>query len=103
MTVMASHPTATKVSATMNMIYNSPHFCVVEFGDDESKGSTRVAVGGFEIMDKTLRREIFLRGKDAEVFRASVEALIESEPTSEDVDEFLNSYSGLMTQPLTLH
>ncbi len=87
----------------MNMIYNSPHFCVVEFGDDESKGSTPVAVGGFEIMDKTLRREIFLRGKDAEVFRASVEALIEREPTADEVDEFLNSYSGLMTQPLTLH
>lgn len=54
-------------------------------------------------MDKSLRREIFLRGKDAEVFRANVEALIESEPTADEVDEFLNGYSGLMTQPLTLH
>jgi hypothetical protein len=95
----------------MNMIYNSPHFCVVEFPADKSAGfaassapaAAPVAVGGFEIMDKTLRREIFLRGKDAEVFRANVEALIESEPTSDEVDEFLNSYSGLMTQPMTLH
>jgi hypothetical protein len=37
------------------------------------------------------------------VFRANVEALIEREPTADEVDEFLNSYSGLMTQPLTLH
>jgi transcriptional regulator of nitric oxide reductase len=54
-------------------------------------------------MDKTLRREIFLRGQDAEVFRASVQALIDREPTADEVDEFLNRYSGLMTQPLTLH
>lgn len=88
----------------MNMIYNSPLFCVVEFPEVEGGSPERGAsTGGFEIMDKSLRREIFLRGKDAEVFRASVEALIEREPTAEEVDEFLNGYSGLMTQPLTLH
>jgi hypothetical protein len=85
----------------MNMIYNSQQFCVVEFPEQETV--SLAAAGGFEIMDKTLRREIFLRGKDAEVFRANVEALIEGEPTADEVDEFLNSYSGLMTQPLTLH
>jgi hypothetical protein len=91
------------VSEAMNMIYNSPQFCVVEFSELEKESAGPVTAGGFEIMDKTLRREIFLRGKDAEVFRANVEALIESEPTADEVDEFLNSYSGLMTQPLTLH
>ncbi len=85
----------------MNMIYNSPHFCVVEFSDFGSTGHH--PAGGFEIMDKTLRREIFLRGRDAETFRASVQALIESEPTSDDIDEFLTQYSGMMTTPLTLH
>lgn len=87
----------------MNMIYNSPHFCVVEFSELGGTEPAGVVTGGFEIMDKTLRREIFLRGKDAEVFRASVEALIEREPSAEEVDEFLNGYSGLMTQPLNLH
>lgn len=85
----------------MNMIYNSPHFCIVEFTDFGDEGQH--ASGGFEIMDKSLRREIFLRGSEAERFRESVEALIESEPSTDEVDEFLNSYSGLMTQPLTLH
>jgi hypothetical protein len=85
----------------MNMIYNSPHFCVVEFTD---YGSTvEHAAGGFEIMDKSLRREIFLGGEEAERFRASVTALIEREPSLDEVDEFLQGYTGLMTQPLTLH
>jgi hypothetical protein len=86
----------------MEMIYNSQHFCVLEFSDFE-QGEARAASGGFEIMDKTLRREIFLRGPDAERFRANVQQLIASEPTIEQVDEFLNGYVGLMTTPLTLH
>jgi hypothetical protein len=90
-----------RVGTDMNMIYNSPHFCVVEFSDYGA--GARHASGGFEIMDKSLRREIFLGGEEAERFRASVAALIESEPSLDDVDEFLHSYTGLMTQPLTLH
>ncbi len=85
----------------MNMIYNSQLFCVVEFpplGEDGTQ-----TTGGFEIMDKQLRREIFLGGKDAEQFRASVARLISSEPTADDIDEFLAGYAGLMTTPLTLH
>jgi hypothetical protein len=85
----------------MNMIYNSPHFCVVEFSDFGD--ADRHASGGFEIMDKSLRREIFLGGEEAERFRASVAALIEQEPSLDEMDEFLHGYTGLMTQPLTLH
>ena len=85
----------------MEMIYNSPQFCVVEFADlalaDESK------TGGFEIMDKTVRREIFLRGPDAERFKSSVQALIAREPTVDEVDEFLSGYTSLMHTPLILH
>lgn len=85
----------------MNMIYNSPLFCVVEFSDFGPDSDH--PAGGFEIMDKTLRREIFLGGRDAEQFRDSVATLIEREPSAEEVDDFLHSYSSLMTQPLTLH
>lgn len=85
----------------MDMIYNSLHYCVVEFADlglaDERPS------GGFEIMDKTLRREIFLHGPDAERFKSSVQALIASEPTVDEIDEFLSAYSDLMSTPLTLH
>lgn len=85
----------------MEMIYNSPHFCVVEFAEFEARD--RAPGGGFEIMDKTLRREIFLRGDDAAQFRASVRKLIAAEPSVEEVDEFLGGYAGLMTTPLALH
>ncbi len=81
----------------MQMIYNSPNYCVVEFKDDE--GSR----GGFEIMDKAARREIFIGGVLATRFRENVSELIAGEPSIEEVDEFLSRFGGLMQQPLTLH
>jgi hypothetical protein len=89
------------VIGSMNTIYNSPHFCVVEFSPREADENR--AAAGFEIMDKHMRREIFLGGEDAEQFRASVQKLISGEPSMDDVDEFLSGYTGLMTMPLTLH
>lgn len=85
----------------MEMIYNSPHYCVVEFADVAPSGES--PSGGFEIMDKTLRREIFLRGSDAEHFKSSVRTLIAREPSVDEVDEFLSGYSGLMSTPLAIH
>lgn len=85
----------------MEMIYNSPHYCVVEFTDVGPIGTTDN--GGYEIMDKTLRREIFLSGHDAETFRNTVQSLIEQEPTVDEFEEFLASYSERMHTPLTLH
>ncbi len=83
----------------MNMIYNSPNYCVVEFkalGDEASQG-------GYEIMDKTAKREIFLEGVLAEKFRSDVALLIAQEPSIEEVDDFLSNFEGLMQQPLVLH
>jgi hypothetical protein len=85
----------------MQTIYNSPLFCVVEFSGYGADG--QYPAGGFEIMDKSLRREIFLGGKDAEQFRASVQALIASQPSVDDLDDFLAAYAGLMTTPVALH
>ena len=87
----------------MQLIYNSPHYCVLEFSDFEAPRSDRASVGGFEIMDKTLKREIFLSGADAAQFRASVRALAEKQPSPDDIDEFLGGYTGLMTTPLVAH
>jgi hypothetical protein len=85
----------------MNMVYNSSNFCVVQFSDfgdlDEHPA------GGFEIMDKSLRREIFLDGKQAEHFKNDVAKLISSEPSPDEFDDFLANYTGLMTQPVALH
>lgn len=85
----------------MQTIYNSPLFCVVEFSGFGTEGQH--PAGGFEIMDKTLRREIFLGGADAAQFRSSVQALIDSEPSGDDLDDFLAAYAGVMTTPVALH
>lgn len=82
----------------MQLIYNSPYYCVLEFAETDA-GRT----GGYEIVDKGLRREIFLRGADAEAFRRSVHELIATEPSSDDVDDFLGGYRELMHQPVALH
>lgn len=82
----------------MNMIYNSSNYCVVEFRDPEGSD-----VGGFEIMDKLGRKEIYLDGDLAEQFRSGVQELIESEPSEEQVDDFLRRFEGLMQHPLVLH
>lgn len=86
----------------MNMIYNSPNYCVVEFKSDPAPAETHFA-GGFEIMDKLGRREIFLEGDLADRFRENVQELIENEPSIEEVDDFLRQFEGLMQQPLVLH
>ena len=85
----------------VTMIYNSPQYCVFEFEGATASGDR--PIGGYEIMDKQLRREIFLGGRDAENFRKSVQELIEQGPTSDEVDAFLQGFSGLMNQPVVLH
>lgn len=90
----------------MNMIYNSPNYCVVEFAHftagDADEGQSGFG-GGFEIMDKTAKREIFLAGEMAAAFRKDVATLIDTEPSSEEIDEFLSRFDAMMRQPLTLH
>jgi hypothetical protein len=85
----------------LNIIYNSPQYCVFEF--EPSSTAAGHVTGGYEIMDKQLRREIFLGGQDAENFRRSVQELIDQGPTADDIDAFLQGFSGLMTQPVVLH
>ncbi len=85
----------------MNMVYNSVNYCVVQFSDFGALEEH--PAGGFEIMDKGLRREIFLGGKQAERFKDDVARLISSEPSPDEFDAFLANYSGLMTQPVALH
>ncbi len=85
----------------MNMIYNSEQYSVVEFGADRELEALRF--GGYEIVDKSGRRETFIAGAMAQSFRRDVNILIASEPTMEEVDEFLGNYDALMSQPVLLH
>jgi hypothetical protein len=85
----------------MNMIYNSEQYSVVEFGVDRNLEALRF--GGYEIVDKAGRREAVIGGKLAQSFRRDVNNLIASEPTMEEIDDFLGSYDSLMSQPVLLH
>ena len=61
----------------MQMIYNSPNYCVVEFPPQE--GLLAMKSGGYEIVDKNLQREIYIDGAMAARFREHVQKLIEEE------------------------
>jgi len=98
----------------MQMLYNSDSFVVVQFdmtgpaGDDvrlaSGEGvSDALTHGGYEIVDKFARKEIFIQGALAESFKEGVEALIRTEPSEEEVDEYIERFTSLMQQPLVLH
>lgn len=85
----------------MNLIYNSDQYSVVEFGADHGREALRF--GGYEIVDKSVQREIFIGGISAESFRRDVEDLIASGPTIEEIDTFLGQYDEMMSQSVVLH
>lgn len=85
----------------MNLIYNSEQYSVVEFGIDHDQEALRS--GGYEITDKPGQREIFIAGAMADVFRENVRTLIASEPSVEDIDEFLGKYDAVMRNRVVFH
>lgn len=94
----------------MQMLYNSDSFTVVRFdlpgaetGPTSAGGAAPVGRGGYEIVDKFARREIFIEGLLAESFKQGVQALAETDPTEEAFDEFIGRYCALAQQPVTLH
>ncbi len=89
------------------MIYDSDAFSVFqldwarETGDQAAEAAPQQ--GGFEIVDKFARKEIFLEGHVADGFRARVRSLMESSPSTEDIDEFLDGFSALSRLNLHAH
>ena len=90
----------------MLMLYNSDNFAVVQIDVPASmaaQGDGPLMGGGYEIVDKFARREIFLQGVMAQSFKDGVEALIETEPSEEELDEFIGRFTVLAQQPVVLH
>jgi hypothetical protein len=85
----------------MNLIYNSEHYSVVEFGEDVEHEVMRF--GGYEITDKSVRREWFIDGPMALDFRKNVNELIATEPSIEEIDDFLGQFDSYMAQSVLLH
>jgi len=93
----------------MQMLYNSDSYAVVEFevaAAQESPGAPSAGAltrGGYEIVDKFARKEIFIQGALAESFKEGVQALIETQPSEEEIDDYIELFSSLMQQPVILH
>ncbi|WP_395702767.1 DUF3567 domain-containing protein [Aquabacterium sp.] len=91
----------------MQMLYNSDSFVVVAFevpgAEPVIEGDPVPPRGGFEIVDKLARKEIFLQGDVAASFQQGVQALVDSDPTEEAMDEFIGRFTVLAQQPLVLH
>jgi Protein of unknown function (DUF3567) len=88
----------------MLMLYNSDSFAVVQFDIGRGAGGAGVPPrGGYEIVDKLARKEIFLEGNAALQFKAAVDALVQTDPSEEELDELIGRYTTLAQQPLVLH
>jgi hypothetical protein len=96
-----------KDAVMTTMVYNSDTFAVVELDvpveGAAGEGAQGLSRGGYEIVDKFARKEIYLDGALAEHFREGVEELARNDPTPEQVEEFIAKYTGLPQQPLVLH
>ncbi len=87
----------------MQMLYNSDSFAVVSFDVPEDEGEGALTRGGYEIVDKFARKEIFIQGALAESFKQGVQALVETGPSEEEMDAFIERFAVLSQQPLVLH
>ena len=90
----------------MLMLYNSDNFAVVQIDVREelaARGDGPLLGGGYEIVDKFARKEIFIDGALAEHFKQGVEALIRTDPTEEEMDTYVEGFAALAQQPVLLH
>ena len=87
----------------MQMLYNSDSFAVVSFDVPADEGEGALTRGGYEIVDKFARKEIFIQGALAESFKQGVQALVDSGPSEEEMDAFIERFAVLSQQPLVLH
>jgi hypothetical protein len=104
----------------MQMLYNSDSYVVVQFessaelaqmhdgvAPSQADAGPPVAVrGGFEIVDKFARKDIFIEGALAERFRRGVNELVASSPegaSPEQLDEYISGFTAMAQHPLVLH
>ncbi len=100
----------------MHMLYNSESYAVVQIEmraqapagvgatvDSPFVEGVTLTRGGYEIVDKFARKELFIEGAMAEQFKEGVEALIESSPSIEEFDAYLEPYAAMAQQPVVMH
>ena len=93
----------------MQLLYDSESFVVVQIHANAPMAPEteplipQLARHGFEIVDKRSGKEVYLDGSWAEIFQQRLIAWQKVTPTQEEVEDTLESYSGLATTPVSLH
>ena len=91
----------------MHMLYNSDSFIVVKFdvpGADTTHAGPQLQRGGYEIVDKFSRKEIFIEGALAESFQEGVQAIVDrGESNEEELDDFIERYAAMGQTPVAMH
>ncbi len=96
----------------MQLVYNSDSYVVMQFSGDVAPGPANAPVaaapraGGFEIVDKLGRADIYLHGAVAERFQRGAQALMQQFQGAPDVqmlDDYIAGFAALGRQPLALH
>ena len=94
----------------MQLVYNSDSFAVLHFvapGAVDATAPTQTAgwqdAGGYEIVDKHARKEIYLQGAVAESFQRGVKALVDEGQDPEALENFIAGFTVLAQQPVLLH
>jgi hypothetical protein len=90
----------------MMMLYNSESFAVMQFDlgvEGAGEASDLQGRGGYEIVDKFARKEIFLQGVMARTFKEGVEALMKGDPSQDELDDYIGRYTELAQHPVVLH
>jgi hypothetical protein len=58
---------------------------------------------GFEIVDKSTRKGIYIEGALADGFQRGVQAIVDQGPDEQALDDFISGYTALAQQSLVLH
>jgi len=91
----------------MIVLYNSDSFAVMQVDlPDETGAVSELGAGGrhgLEIVDKTLRKGIFLDSHVAASFMAGVQALTQQTSDVDDIDAYLARYTDSGLHTMVLH
>lgn len=90
------------MSEAMQLLYHSDSFVVVRF-DVPAEAPGGLDRGGYEIVDKFARKEIFLEGLLAESFKTGVEQLAEQRPSVEEFDAYIARFGALAQHTVAMH
>ena len=77
----------------MRIVYNSDQYYVAEYPGQQ----------GLELVDKRTSRGTYFQGDVAEKFANAMNAAVGEDASTENVDEFLDTFSVLLNHPVVYH